>query len=87
MNTIKFIIVVSIALLSTDLIYHQIVNGISADCLSPNSAVLYSNDILVIIDLDCSGSADQITKYSKLGFEIKGISEPSNTMYMQKVIP
>jgi hypothetical protein len=27
MNTIKFVIVVSIALLSTDLIYHQIVNG------------------------------------------------------------
>jgi flagellar biosynthesis protein FliP len=27
MNTIKFIVVVSIALLSTDLIYHQVVNG------------------------------------------------------------
>jgi hypothetical protein len=27
MNTIKFIVVVSIALLSTDLSYHQIVNG------------------------------------------------------------
>ena len=27
LNTIKFIIVVSIALLSTDLIYHQVVNG------------------------------------------------------------
>jgi hypothetical protein len=30
MKTLKFIIVVSIALLSTDLIYHQIVNGQSA---------------------------------------------------------
>jgi hypothetical protein len=27
MNTVKFIVVVSIALLSTDLIYHQVVNG------------------------------------------------------------
>lgn len=27
MNTLKFIVVVSIALLSTDLIYHQVVNG------------------------------------------------------------
>lgn len=27
MNTIKFIVVVSVALLSTDLVYHQIVNG------------------------------------------------------------
>ena len=27
MNTIKFIVIVSIALLSTDLIYHQVVNG------------------------------------------------------------
>jgi hypothetical protein len=27
MNTLKFIVVVSIALLSADLIYHQVVNG------------------------------------------------------------
>jgi hypothetical protein len=27
MNTIKFIVIVSIALLSTDLIYHRVVNG------------------------------------------------------------
>ena len=40
MNTLKFIIVVSIALLSTDLVYHQIVNG---DILQGNESLTVLN--------------------------------------------
>ena len=41
MNTIKFIVVVSIALLSADLVYHQIANGQDTDTkLDPNNLAL-----------------------------------------------
>lgn len=48
MNTIKFIVVVSIALLSTDLVYHQIVNG-QTEPATLQSCVIQGMGMLALI--------------------------------------
>jgi hypothetical protein len=94
MNTINFIIVVSNVLLSTDLIYHQVVNGQSQQ-LTPEQGLerevkrctIYSDSKLVVVNLDtrppCTSPLTAIAYYSGQGYEIKAVI--SNSMYMQKL--
>jgi hypothetical protein len=93
MNTLKFIIVVSIAVLSTDLIYHQ-VHGQSQQ-LTPEQSTerevkrctIYNDSNLEVVNLSsdppCGDPTFAIAYYSGQGYEIKAVV--SNSMYMQKL--
>jgi hypothetical protein len=65
MNTINFIIVVSMVLLSTDLVYHQ-VNGQTED-----PCIISKMSNLAIVDSSCSGFNASINTLIQEGFELK----------------
>jgi hypothetical protein len=76
-NAIRFIVVVSIVLLSTDLIYDQVVNGQNITTkLNPAppathacATVELSN--LVVIDTTCESYTDALNQYLMQGYELK----------------
>lgn len=77
MNAIKFIVVVSIVLLSTDLMYEQVANGqnLTTQLNPPTPAthacatVELSN--LVVIDATCERYTDALNQYLMEGYELK----------------
>jgi hypothetical protein len=79
MNAINFIVVVSIALLSTDLIYDQVVNGqnmstqLNPPPASPatHSCATVELSNLVVIDSTCELYTDALNQYLMQGYELK----------------
>jgi len=77
MNAIMFVVVISIVLLSTDLIYEQVVNGQNMSTqLYPAppathacATVELSN--LVVIDTTCESYTDALNQYIMQGYELK----------------
>jgi hypothetical protein len=74
MNAIKFIVVVSIVLLNTDLIYEQVVNGQNLTTQlnpAPPACVTVELSNLVVIDTTCERYTDALNQYIMQGFELK----------------
>ena len=77
MNAINFIVVVSIGLLSTDLIYNQVVNGqnmstqLNTATPATHACATVELSNLVVIDATCERYTDALNQYLMEGYELK----------------
>lgn len=74
MNTIKFIMVVSMVLLGTGLVYHQVVNGQNLSRMAL-LCIDYEDKHLVVLRIRCDESEKAISWFISQGYEIKQTAE------------